>query len=68
MSPPIAFLLLFVVLGIFDKFCKKRFGLAEELDKGLSLMGSLSLSMSGIYCFAVLAGRWFAQFHRDKGH
>lgn len=62
MSFSITFLLLFVVVGIGDKILGGRLDLGEEVDKGLTLMGSLSLSMSGIYCFSVLLGQWFAGF------
>ena len=58
MSFPIIFLLLFTFIGLADKLANNRLGLAEELDKGLSTMGSLALSMGGIYCFSVMLGPW----------
>ncbi len=60
MSFPIIFLLLFTFIGLADKLANNRLGLAEELDKGLSTMGSLALSMGGIYCFSVMLGQWLA--------
>ncbi|MEG1875046.1 MAG: ethanolamine utilization protein EutH [Angelakisella sp.] len=51
----IAILLLLGLAGAFDKVIGGRLGLAVELDRGLATMGSLALSMAGIYCIAVTA-------------
>ncbi len=67
MNAPIAFLLFFAFLGLFDKIRNNKWGLAEELDKGLTTMGSLAFSMGGIYCAALLLGehlsRWLETHH-----
>lgn len=57
MNFPIAILLLCTMVGLIDKVIGGRFGLAEEFDRGMTMMGSLSLTMVGIYCFAVMLGR-----------
>lgn len=51
----IAVLLFFALLGLFDKLCNNRLGLAPAFDNGLKSMGDLCISMSGIYCIAVTA-------------
>ncbi len=53
MNPLIALLLVFSALGLADKLAGGRLGLAEEFDRGLASMGSLCLSMAGVYCAAV---------------
>lgn len=60
MNLPVAILLIFALLGAVDKLLNNRFGLAEELDKGLTMMGSLALSMSGIYCFSIMLGEFLS--------
>lgn len=60
MNFPIAVLLLCAMLGLFDKIIGGRLGLAEEFDRGMTMMGSLALTMSGVYCFSVMLGRWLA--------
>ena len=60
MNLPIAILLLCAMLGLVDKILGNRMGLGEEFDRGLTMMGSLALTMSGIYCFSVMLGRWLA--------
>ena len=60
MNFPIAVLLLCAILGLFDKMIGGRLGLAEEFDRGMTMMGSLALTMSGVYCFSVMLGRWLA--------
>lgn len=37
------------------RFWAGRLGVAAELDRGLAAMGSLSLSMTGIYCLIITA-------------
>lgn len=56
MNLPIFILLFFALLGAVDKLLDNRFGLAEEFDKGLTMMGSLALSMGGVYCFSIMLG------------
>lgn len=56
MNLPIAILLLCAMLGLVDKILGNRMGLGEEFDRGLTMMGSLALTMSGIYCFSVMLG------------
>ena len=60
MNFPIAILLFCTMCGLVDKIIGGRFGLAEEFDRGMTMMGSLSLTMAGIYCFAVMLGRALA--------
>lgn len=47
-------MVVFMVLGGFDKITKKRFnlGLADEFEEGFHALGALSLSMLGILSFA----------------
>ncbi|HIW53809.1 MAG TPA: ethanolamine utilization protein EutH [Candidatus Ruthenibacterium merdigallinarum] len=51
----IAVMLAFALLGAVDKMLSGRLGVAEEFDRGLAMMGSLCMSMGGIYCVAVAA-------------
>lgn len=51
MNFPIAVLLLCALIGLADKMIGGRFGLAEEFDRGMTMMGSLTVTMSGVYCF-----------------
>lgn len=51
----IAVMLALAALGLADKICGGRLGLAEEFDKGLATMGPLALSMVGVYCIGVTA-------------
>ncbi|MGM9986674.1 MAG: ethanolamine utilization protein EutH [Bacillaceae bacterium] len=57
MNVVIAILLLFALLGVVDKILGGKLGVAREFDHGLSTMGSLCLSMVGIYCVAITALR-----------
>jgi ethanolamine transporter len=47
-------MVLFMILGVFDKITKKRFnlGLADEFDAGFQALGHLALSMLGILSLA----------------
>ena len=54
MNFPIAVLLLCALIGLADKMIGGRFGLAEEFDRGMTMMGSLAVTMSGVYCFSAL--------------
>ena len=60
MNFPIAILLLCALAGLFDKIIGGRLGLAEEFDRGMTMMGSLALTMSGVYCFSVMLGRFLS--------
>lgn len=51
----IGVLLCFAALGLVDKALGGRLGVAAELDRGLTAMGGLSLSMTGIYCLIIAA-------------
>ncbi len=53
MNIVIGILLLFALLGAVDKIFGGKWGVAEAFDQGLATMGSLCLSMSGIYCIAI---------------
>ncbi|MEG1069775.1 MAG: ethanolamine utilization protein EutH [Ruthenibacterium sp.] len=55
MNIMIAILLCFALFGAADKIFGGRLGVAESFDRGLDSMGSLCLSMAGIYCIAVTA-------------
>lgn len=50
------FLLCFSVLGALDRIIGNRFGLGEEFEKGIKMMGIMMLSMTGMIiiapCFA----------------
>ena len=47
-------MVVFMILGGFDKITKKKFnlGLADEFEEGFQALGALSLSMLGILSFA----------------
>lgn len=53
MNIVIGILLFFALLGAIDKIFIGKWGIAEPFDQGLATMGSLCLSMSGIYCIAI---------------
>ena len=55
MNVCIAVLLCFALLGALDEGSGGRLGVAEAFRQGLSSMGSLCFSMTGIYCIAVTA-------------
>lgn len=61
----IVLLLLFALLGAVDKILGGRWGLGESFDEGLSRMGSLCLSMMGIYCIGIMAIRSSASFWQE---
>ena len=46
----IGILLIFALLGLFDKLFGGKLGLAAEFDSGLESMASLALSIVGVYC------------------
>ena len=60
MNFPIAVLLICAMLGLFDKMIGGKLGLAEEFDRGMTMMGSLALTMSGVYCFSVMLGQFLS--------
>lgn len=49
----IAIMLIFALIGFIDKMFHFKWGLSETFDKGLSTMGSLSVSIIGIYCIGM---------------
>lgn len=49
----ITILLLFSILGFLDKMFSLNLGLEESIDKGFSSMGSLAISIIGIYTIAI---------------
>ena len=66
MNPLIFILFLFAAAAALDKFFGNRLKLGEEFDKGLALMGPLSLSMVGLYCFSTLAGQKLADLFGER--
>ncbi|MBR0600501.1 ethanolamine utilization protein EutH [Sinanaerobacter chloroacetimidivorans] len=56
----IMILLSFSMVGLIDKIQGNRWKLAQEFDKGLSAMGSLAISISGIYCVGITLVRTYA--------
>ena len=46
-------LLCFAALGLLDKICKNRLGLASSFDKGIVTMGDFMMSVGGFYCIAI---------------
>ena len=53
MNPSICILLCFAALGLLDKICKNRLGLASSFDKGIVTMGDFMMSVGGFYCIAI---------------
>ena len=53
MNPIILILLCFAALGLLDKICKNRLGLASSFDKGIVTMGDFMMSVGGFYCIAI---------------
>lgn len=53
MNPIILILLCFAALGLLDKICNKRLGLASSFDKGIVTMGDFMMSVGGFYCVAI---------------
>ena len=49
----ILILLFFFILGLADKAIGGRLGLSGGLERGLSQMGALAMSMAGFYCIGV---------------
>ena len=49
----ILILLCFAALGLLDKICKNRLGLASSFDKGIVTMGDFMMSVGGFYCIAI---------------
>jgi len=55
MNAFIAIMLLLACIGLLDKTQGGKWGLSEELDRGLALMGPMALSIMGIYCIGITA-------------
>lgn len=53
MNPLLLLLLVFFIMGIIDKMCGGHWGFARGVDRGLSQMGILAMSMLGFYCIGV---------------
>ena len=56
----IAVLLGFATVGFIDKIAGNRLGVGKDFDRGLSSMGTLAVSMAGIYCVATSIARQYA--------
>ena len=61
MNAVVAVMLIFAVIGLIDKILGGRFHLVPDFDKGLELMGSIALSLVGIYCMGVYLSERFAE-------
>ncbi len=46
----VAIMLVFALIGFIDKLFNLKWGLSETFDRGFLTMGSLSISIVGIYC------------------
>lgn len=46
-------LLGFAIIGIVDKIIGGRLGLSADFDKGMATMGTVAVSLIGIYCIAI---------------
>ena len=53
MNPFILLMLICAAVGLLDKILGGRWGLARYFDSGLAIMGSLALSMCGLFCIGV---------------
>ncbi len=53
MNPLILIMLGFFLIGGIDRMLGNRFGLGNELEKGISQMGAFALSVVGFYCIGV---------------
>lgn len=51
----IAIMLILALLGLLDKMAGGKMGLGAEIDHGLAAMGSLALSLVGIYALGITA-------------
>ncbi|MBR6503528.1 MAG: ethanolamine utilization protein EutH [Firmicutes bacterium] len=60
MNIVVAVLLVFAAIGLLDKIMSGRWHLSPEFDKGLELMGSIALSVVGLYCMGVYLSERFA--------
>ena len=50
-------MLVFILIGLFDRLFGNKLGLGTEFEKGLSLFGSLILTMAGMIVLAPLLAR-----------
>lgn len=57
----IAIMLVFALIGFIDKTFHLKWGLSSIFDKGLLTMGSLAVSIIGVYCVSMT----FVQHHID---
>lgn len=49
----IAIMLVFALIGFIDKMFHLKWGLEKTFDKGFSTLGSLTISVIGIYCVVI---------------
>ena len=61
MNIVVAVLLVFALIGLVDMVLGNRFHLAGEFTKGLELMGSIAISVVGLYCMGVYLSERFAE-------
>lgn len=61
----IAVMLMLAGLGLLDKIQCGKWGICEEFDKGLALMGPMALSIVGVYCIGITAVQANAQSIAD---
>lgn len=62
----VAVLLCFALLGVLDEGLGGKLGVADEFRRGIASMGSLCLSMTGIYCMTVKFTPYLAQWLNGK--
>ncbi|MBQ9545160.1 MAG: ethanolamine utilization protein EutH, partial [Clostridia bacterium] len=48
----------FAVLGALDRLTGSHFGLGKEFTKGVTVTGTLALTMTGMICLAPVLSRW----------
>lgn len=53
----IALLLTFGIIGFVDKIAGSPLGLGRDFDRGLSSMGTVAVSVTGIYCVGISIAR-----------
>ena len=50
-------MVIFSIIGGWDKVLNNRFGLGEKFDEGFSALGGLALTIIGIYSLSPLIGK-----------
>lgn len=56
----ITIFLSFSMMGLIDRIRGNKWGLALEYDKGLSTMGTIAVSITGIYCVGITVVKHYA--------